>query len=174
LPVPQNWIGIIAVSGLFLGAVLDLLYLRRWLDRFYSINTKFLILAYLFWSAIAVALLMGLPLVNIVLGIFAGLYIGRKKLYEQTARDAFTKTAWKVSLFTALVTGLEALPIGLWGLKEGLVEEISGSVTGLSRWFTTGPAGIAIVIMLCLILMLIQFLCTRTAAKFAFELGAAS
>lgn len=174
LPVPQNWIGIIAVSGLCLGAVLDVLYLRRWVERFYNVNTKFMILAYLFWSAIAVALVMGLPLLNIVLGMLAGLYIGRKQLHEEAERDSFTKTAWRVSLFTALVTGLEALPIGLLGLKEGLAKEMPGSVTVLSRWLTTGPLGIAIVIMLSLTLMVIQFLCTRTAAKFAFGLGAAS
>ena len=174
LPVSQNWIGIIAVSGLCLGVALDVLYLRRWINRFYSVNTEFMIFAYLFWSAIAVALLMGLPLLNIALGILAGLYIGRKRLHEQAARDAFRKTAWKISLFTALVTGLEALPIGLLGLKEGMAMEMSGSVTGLSRMLVTGPVGIAIVIMLCLILMVIQFLCTRTAAKFAFGLGAAS
>jgi hypothetical protein len=133
-----------------------------------------MIIAYLFWSAIAVALVMGLPLLNIVLGMLAGLYIGRKQLHEETARDSFTKTAWRVSLFTALVTGLEALPIGLLGLKEGLAKEMPGSVTVLSRWLTTGPLGIAIVIMLSLTLMVIQFLCTRTAAKFAFGLGAAS
>jgi len=172
LPVPQNWIGIIAVSGLFLGIVLDAFYLRRWMERFYNVNTTFMMVAYLFWSAIAVALSMGLPLLNIALGILAGLYIGRKRLHEQAARDAFRKTAWKVSLFTALVTGLEALPIGLLGLKEELTKEISGSTAGLSRSFITGPADIAIIIMLCLILTVIQFLCTRAAAKFAFGLGA--
>lgn len=150
-----------------------MLYLKRWMDGFYNVNTMFMIMAYLFWSAIAVALLMGLPLLNIILGILAGLYIGRKQLHKKAPRDPFTKTAWKVSLFTALVTGLEALPIGFLALRESTVNEVLVSVIGSSQSVATDSLGIAIVIMLCLMLMVIQFLCTRTAAKIAFGLGSA-
>ena len=171
LPLSEGWIAAAAISGLCLGAVLDILCLNRWIGNFYSINTKFLLLAYLFWSAVAVALLMGLPFLNIALGILAGLYMGRKQYHAGSARDTFAKTARNVSCFTTFVTGAEALPIGVLALGED-IGKIFGSAVGLVQSVAGGPMGIPLVIVICVLLMVAQYWCTRAAARFAFKLGA--
>jgi len=172
LPTSEGWIGAAAISGLCLGVVLDILYLKRWMSTFYRINMKFMLFGYLLWSAIAVAILMGLPFLNIVLGILAGLYVGRKQHHAQAVRDDFAKTAKKISSFTALVIGTEALFIGILALREDTVAKVLGSVTGLQQSAISGPIGMGLVIVMCLVLMVVQYCCTRTAARFAFGLGA--
>jgi hypothetical protein len=173
-PLSEGWIGAAAICGLCFGVVLNILYLKRWVGRFYTINMKFLRVAYLFWSAIAVALLMGLPFLNIVLGTLAGLYVGRKQHHSESARDKFEKAAGKASFFTALVTGTEALFIGILALREDIVARVISSVMGLHQAVADGPIGLGFIMVTCVVLILVQYWCTRAAARFAFELSAPS
>ena len=79
--IPESGIAASAFTGLGLGILLDILGLKNWITRFYGLDVKLTVLAYLFWSAVAVAFFMGLPFGNIALGTLAGLYVGRKQYY---------------------------------------------------------------------------------------------
>lgn len=168
--IPDRGIAAAAFTGLGLGIVLDILALKNWATRFYSIDLKLMVLAYLFWSAMAVAFFMGLPLGNIVLGTLAGLYVGRKAYHAGASGDLLARSARNVSLFTALVTGAEALPIGVLALDEQHI--VAGlRAIGLDQSVTTGLMRMVLVAAGCLVLMAVQFWCTRTAALVAFRLG---
>jgi hypothetical protein len=169
-PLPDSWIAVAGFAGLGVGTALDIIFVNKWTLRFYRAKTVFLILIYLFWSAIALAVLMGLPFLNIVLGVLAGLYVGRRHHYLQTAAADFARMARNAGLFTALITGVETLLIGLAALSEDFAAEMLTSLTDLSRSAVTGSAGIAIVILSVIILMIIQFWFTRRTAIFAFKL----
>jgi len=168
--ISESGIATAAFTGLGIGILLDLLGLKNWITRFYSLDVKLTVLAYLFWSAMAVAFFMGLPFGNIVLGTLAGLYVGRKQYYAGASRDLFARSARNVSIFTALVTGAEALPIGILALGEQSVVA-SLQAIGLDQSATTGLRGVGLVGVLCVVLMLVQFWCTKTAAAFAFRTG---
>jgi hypothetical protein len=170
LPIPDGWIAAAGFIGLGIGVMLDIFFLNKWTQRFYFFKTTHLILVYLFWSTIAVTLLMGLPFLNLALGAFAGFFIGRRHHHMVTTADDFTKTARNTGLFTALITGLEALFIGLLALREEIVREILGALTGLSRSAAESFSGIAVVIVLSILLMVIQFWCARRTAIFAYGL----
>lgn len=168
--IPESGIAASAFTGLALGIVLDLRCLKNWIARFYSLDAKLTVLAYLFWSAMAVAFLMGLPFGNIALGTLAGLYVGRKQYHEGASGDLFARRARNVSIFTALVTGAEALPIVVLALGEQII--VAGlRAIGLAQFATTGLMGVGLVGVGCVVLAVVQFWCTRTAATIAFRLG---
>ena len=169
LPIPESGIAIAAFTGLGIGIVLDIFHLKKWITRFYNADVKLIILVYLFWSVIAVALFMGLPFGNLALGILAGLYVGRKQYHAGASEDYFTKAARNVSIFTALVTSVEALPIGLGALSEAVVAQALRSVVGLDQSATAGSVGVVLVGAVCVALLMVQFWCTRTAAVLAFS-----
>jgi len=171
LPIVESGIATAAFTGLGIGIVLDIFCLKNWMVKFYNVDAKLMVLAYLFWSVIAVAFLMGLPFGNIALGTLAGLYVGRKQYHAGESGNRFTKAARNVSIFTALVTGAEAFPIGLLGLHESIIVEAFRAVAGLDQSVTTGPIGMGLVGVMCIVLMVVQFWCTRTAAALAFRLG---
>ena len=171
LPIPESVIIVAAFAGLAAGVVLDALYLRKWIAQFYNADMRLMVLVYLFCSAIAVAFFMGLPLGNIVLGALAGVYVGRRQHHAGRSKELFRRTVGKVSVFTALVTGLEALPIGLLALGEGMVVELLQQIVGLEESVIAGPVGIGLVGLLSVVLMAVQFWCTRTATWFAFGHG---
>jgi hypothetical protein len=171
LPISDSMIGIIALAGLALGLVLDVLFLARWTAAFYRADVRLLVLLYLFWSAIAVAFLMGLPLGNLGLGTLAGLYVGRRQRHQQAHGQALVKTVRNASLFTALVTAAEALPIGLLALREQFAVDTLRTLFGLDPGTVAGLLGVTLIILLCLLLMAVQFGCTQAAAIAAFGLG---
>ena len=171
LPIPDRVIAIAAFTGLGVGLVLDALYWKKWIAHFYDADVRFMVLVYLLCSIMAVASFMGLPLGNLVVGMLAGVYVGRRQHHAGRSAESFPIPARKVSVFTALVTGLEALAIGLLVLGEGIVAELIQQTVGLEKSVITDLVSIGLILLLSLILMVIQFWCTRTAAWFAFGRG---
>jgi hypothetical protein len=170
LPLPESVIPSAAFTGLVAGVVLDVLYLRKWIVQFYRIDMWVMALVYLFCSGIAVAFFMGLPLGNIMLGILAGIYVGRRHHHRGGSKELFRSPVKTVSVFTAFVTGLEALPIGLLALDEGILTELLEQIAGLEVAVITSPIGSGVIVLLCVVLMAAQFWCTRTATWWAFGL----
>lgn len=171
LRIPESGIAIAAFTGLALGITLDVLFLRRWISRFYSADVRVMVLLYLCCSVIAVAFFMGLPVGNVVLGTLAGAYIGRREYHVARSGESVSKTVMKASLFTAILTGAEALPIGLLALNEDWVVEWLQRVTGKDSWAVSDLLGIGLIVMLCVVLMTVQFWCTKTMAWIAFGCG---
>lgn len=171
LPIPESVIAAMALAGLALGLLLDGLYLRRWIPRFYRVGARVMVPVYLCCSVMAVAFFMGLPLGNLVLGTLAGGYIGRREYHAARSRDSAARTIRKASLFTAGVTGAEALPIGLLALNEDWVVDWLQAVTHIDAWTIPGLLGIGLIVSLCGVLMAVQFWCTKTMAWIVFGPG---
>ena len=169
LRIPEGAVAIAALAGLGIGITLDILWLRNWTARVYNLDMRILAFAYLFWSATANAAFMGLPLGNIVLGMLAGVYVGRRKLHARVSTDSFARAARNVSIFTALVTGIEQLPIGLMALREPVLLECLRARVGLEQSTLGSPVGIGLVGLACAALMAIQFWFTRFAARLSFR-----
>lgn len=174
LPLPEWSIAAAALSGLGAGLILDLLFLRRWASSFYAWDYRLLVPLYLFGSAVAVAWFMGFPLGNVTWGTLAGVYVGRKQHHEAASPSAARQAIRRVGTFTAVVTGLEALPIGLMALNEGIAVRTIQAVTGLDQQTIAGPFGVAMVIVLCLLLMGLQWWCTTSAARIALSRSGAA
>jgi len=169
LPISVDFAIAAAWTGLALGVALDLGSVRRWARGFYAANLKVLVFLYLCLSVIAVAFCMGVPLGNIVLGTIAGLYVGRRHVHARASAETFAKSVRQTSLFAAAVTALESLPIGLLGLGERHITGRIAAMTGLSESLLTGPVGMGAVLVLCGLLFVIQYGCTRLAATVAFR-----
>lgn len=129
---------------------------------------RLMIILYLICSFIAIVMFMGVPIGNLALGILAGLYIGRRCLHNEYGKDVFNRFAHNTSFFTAFVTGIVSFPVGMLALfagEEYIIQSIAESV-GLSY---SRPLGFAFIILLCGILVLIQFWLTRISAILAYR-----
>jgi len=169
LHISDRVIFVAALAGLALGIILDGIFLKHWIARFYHAKYRLLVPVYLFCSLIAVASFMGLPLGNLVLGTLAGVYVGRRMHHAQREPKAMALSARRAGIFAAAVTGLEALPISILALKEGWVMRLLQAGLGMNQNGINGIAGIGAAVFLCMALTGFQFLCTRTSARFAFS-----
>ncbi len=101
--LPEPSIKYAALIGFLLGILIDILFLRRWIARAYDMPLVWLGLIYIFYSAGIFGFFMGVPVFNVLLGIFAGFYMGlrmaQKNVDETLARKVFKRTG----MFTAVV-----------------------------------------------------------------------
>lgn len=167
--IPEKFIAIAAIAGLAIGIILDLIYLKTWIAKFYEMNRIISIMLYLFCSLIAVACFMGVPIGILFLGFLAGIYIGRKCYHLSCDLPQFESAARRVSLFCATVTSVEALFIGLLVLQEvHLIENIS-RVLRLASPDTYEIVDVLLIVILSAILFGIQFLITRLGTRLSFN-----
>jgi hypothetical protein len=167
LPIPENRIAIVAFTGLAIGVLLDLRYVKTWTACFYTVDKLVVELLYLSCSLIAVALFMGFPVGNLILGMLAGVYTGRRLYHAHTQGEAAVKSIKKVSLLTGLVTSIEALPVGILALQEDWVDKGLRSVIRMESAVMSSVIGVALIIFLCVVLAGIQYLCTSILARIA-------
>jgi hypothetical protein len=96
--LPEAWIPLGAISGLLMGILIDILILRRLIDRVDHLSMVFWTAVYLFYSMGAFGFFMGVPVFNSFLSIPAGFVVGRKLAAEKAdlarVRRATRQTAW--------------------------------------------------------------------------------
>ena len=170
LSFPDSLVAIFALSGFLFGVIIDILYLKRLIPVFYKFKISLMMILYLFCSAIAVAFFMGFPVGNFFLGLVAGLYIGRKYHYLDQSQDELPFVIKTTCLFTALVTSLEAFPIGLLVLKDNYLLRSINQLFGFQLFSKNTVIDITIIAFMCLILYVVQFLLTKRALKFAYNI----
>lgn len=93
------------IAGLFVGFTLCIVLLRksRLADRFFTFNNLPLAVLYIVYSIGIFGFFMGVPVFNVVPGILAGIYIGRKmRLFEQPI-SIFRSELKKAAIFSALI-----------------------------------------------------------------------
>ncbi len=168
---PQSIVIALALTGLSLGLLLDVLFLRRWVQTFYMANIWLMIILYLGLSIVSVAFFMGLPVGTFVLGISAGIYMGRRENHVHSDWINTVPALRKTALIAASVTAMAALPIGIFALNEQGILKMLEDVSGLDQTSIRGFAGFTLVGLLCVLLFLIQYWFSRKAGLLAFNMG---
>ena len=169
VPISDQGIATIALAGLGLGILLDVLCLKRWMARFYDVDWRLAVPIYLYWVMIATASFMGLPLGTVTLGILAGLYLGRRHRHAAMPEEVFARLVRTGSLQVAAMTGVASLGVGVLALGDAYIVADIQRVLGTSPSTTRFALGPALVVVLSLILVAVQYWCTRTAATLAFR-----
>jgi len=170
--VPIEIVIVAAFTGLGIGVVLDLVYLKQWIEGFYTANPGVLAMIYLGLSVVAVGLFMGLPLGTLILGIGAGVYVGRRRRIELADRTTTALSIRKTAVITAFVTALTALPIGLLALGDQSVISFLETRLFFGQFRIGSTIGPALIALICCILFAIQYGCTRAAGELSYKIQA--
>lgn len=155
-----------ALSGLLIGVVLDVLFLRRWIVGFYAARLWLLAILYAALGVLAVASFMGMPVGTFALGLLAGAYAGRRQIHRPSD-DSPDRRLRRVAFFAALITAGAALSIGLLALRERSGVEPFRRTLGISSW----GAGVAVIGLLCVILFGAQYVGSMLAGRLALRSG---
>jgi hypothetical protein len=151
------------------GVAVDFVFLKKWVRNAYRMNSKILAGIYIFYSIIAVAMGMGVPIFNFALCIAAGVYIARKMHFigtdEQTRRRAFKRTAGFCAGVMVFICCLITL-LAIAGQMIGYEFE----TPWVSITFTV-PIFFAIVLTGGAVLVLAQYWLTTVAARVTFKLS---
>ncbi|NLY39830.1 MAG: hypothetical protein GX044_11110 [Firmicutes bacterium] len=98
-----------AMAGIGAGIGIAAILTKRIASQFYNLNTILLVLLFLFYEMAIFGFSMGVPIFNILPGIMAGVYTGRKSGLNGDDSITFEKELKKASLFSAVVLLIIAL-----------------------------------------------------------------
>ena len=151
---------LIAVVGLLVGIVVDIVYLKKWVSSAYSLDLKIWMAIYIFYSIGMFGMFMGLPVFNLLLALPASLFMGSKLAHQRADDDELRRMSGKVCLFTtgvlavlcaasaaiALtdpytagdVQGMLGLPFEVTRPMLAGISVIGGAGLLLLQWLTTG------------------------------------
>ncbi len=104
--VPEPRIFLFALAGLCLGLFVDVLFLRGWIRRAYSIKTWIWRAVFLFYSVGMFGFFMGVPVFNAALALPAGAFVGKWLAQDGADFSRMRQTAWRAALFTTCTLGL--------------------------------------------------------------------
>jgi len=107
--VPEARIYQFALAGLVLGVLADVLFLRGWVQRTYSLKPWVWKAAYVFYSVGMLGFFMGVPVFNVALALPAGVFVARWLVHCGADSARVRRTARETALFTTSVLGLVCL-----------------------------------------------------------------
>jgi hypothetical protein len=168
--LPEKAIPITALSGLFIGILLDIFFLKRWVKHFYTMHILPLLLMYLLLSLIGFAVCMGVPIFHPLLGIVAGAYVGRKLFYLHADEDRLRRASKFTALFTAIVMCL----ICIFSATIAILNPTTPSelqrmfnLTFTVNWWMV----IGLILVGGFVLVAFQYWAAKKAANISFRLG---
>jgi hypothetical protein len=155
---------IFLVSGLLLGFLIDIGFLKKWIDRRYELPVWFITGIYLFYNICIYGMFMGFPVFNVLLGILAGYYYGNRIYYNNTPDNNQHKLIQQVSLFTGLVMIVICIASGFIALKGiGVGMEVQ-KMLGLG-FEVTKPMLLGMAVIGGILLVWLQVMVTRITIK---------
>jgi hypothetical protein len=103
--VPEPRIVLCALAGLLLGIVVDVIFLKGWVRRAYSMKPMVWMAVYVFYSIGMLGFFMGVPVFNLILALPAGVFIGRWLARGGADLTRMKKAARHSAVFTTSVLG---------------------------------------------------------------------
>ncbi len=159
-----------ALGGLLAGVLADLRWLPRLVGAVYRLDWRLPAAGYLLLSLVSFAFWMGVPLGQLVPGLLAGLYLGRRLHFDPAGESEAERTIRRGAWFTAGVTLPACILSAALALASGstpsdlrgLLEMVGLRVAAIAWWqvwlliLAGGP-----------LLVWAQFLLTRRVARLA-------
>jgi len=152
------------LSGFLLGFIVDIVFLKKWIDRRYELPVWFIAGIYLFYNICIYGMFMGFPVFNVAMGVVAGYYYGNRMYYNNTLDKEQHKLIQQVSLFTGLVMVVFCMASGIIALGSNSVGSEVRSMLGLG-FEITRPMLWGITIIGGIFLVWLQVMVTRITMK---------
>ena len=192
--IPEKGIAACAFAGLALGIAVTVLFLKRWVAGFYAMPVVVAVPFYLFWFAVMTAFFMGVPLGNVALGALVGLYVGRRARLSSHGEaaaieggsgspeggssscgggaDSFHRDARNAALFTAVVTAIAYVFLGILAVQDQHTLRTLLSFVGVGGLAATTAGRICVVALAVPALAAVEYYLTRVSARVGYYLGA--
>lgn len=104
--VPESWIFLFAFAGFLVGVIIDILFLRKWIQTVYSMKPIVWMMIYLFYSFGMFGFFMGVPVFNVALSLPTGSFIGGWLVYNGADSTRMKKIARYSALFTTSILAI--------------------------------------------------------------------
>ena len=139
--------------GLLAGILIDLRYLKGWINRRFNLPIWIIISIYLVYNVFVYGFFMGLPVFNTFLGLLAGYYSGNRILINKVESAKHPRLIKQVSLFAGLIMTFVCISSGFLAIYDngaaGMIQNLLGlnyEVTSAMLWGIVLIGGIILII----------------------------
>ncbi len=98
--LPESWISYCGLTGLALGILADIFFLKGLIKRAYKLGVVFWLVVLLFYSVGAFGFFMGVPVINAALAIPAGFVVSGKLAHETVDGVRLRRASLRTCLLT--------------------------------------------------------------------------
>ena len=161
--VDDRHIFIWAVAGVVLGILIDLMIYRHWLAVNYRQHPVVMLIISLFYSIGMFGFFMGVPVFNVILGAFAGVYAARKSMIDRMDASCTKLAINRTAAATTAVLGLVCIASAYFALSDPYTSANIGGMLGL----VNDPSRLTlwlIIIVGGLLLLIVQYLIVLSSA----------
>ena len=164
--VPETSIKYFALGGLLAGILADTLFLGRWVRKAYALPRTGFVLVYLFYSIGLFGFFMGIPVLNLFLGITAGYYVGICLRHKDADQPVVDKSAHQTALFAAAVMAVICIASLLIAYLDA---SLPANIQGLFNLEKTisKPVILAYSSLGGILLVVLEYFLTRATVKFS-------
>jgi len=148
------------LSGLLIGGLIDLKFLKSWINHRFNLPIWIIVMIYLVYNVFVYGFFMGFPLFNAFLGLLAGYYFGNRICYNKVGLEKHPKLINQVSIFTGLIMTFVCVSSGFLAIYNNGAAGMIQNILGLSFEVTSSMLWI-IVLIGGLTLILTNILLTR-------------
>lgn len=147
-------------AGLISGLVIDLIFLKGWIQRRFELPLWPMAAIYILYNIFVFGFFMGFPVFNVLLGLIAGNYFGNRMASNKLPSEKQSKQIKQVSIFTALIMALICISSAVIGLTDAT---IGANIQGMLRlnFDITKPMIWAIVLVGGFCLIITQYVITK-------------
>jgi len=122
---------IYALIGLSCGLLIDLMFLKHWVNKRYALPIWFIAGLYILYNICVYGFFMGFPVFNVLLGLLAGYYYGNRICANKIQPEIRSKLIYRVSLFTGSIMTVICVSSGIIGLTDKTIGENIQGMLGL-------------------------------------------
>lgn len=162
---------IYALIGLSSGLLLDLMFLKRWINNRYVLPIWFVVGIYILYNICIYGFFMGLPVFNTFLGLLAGYYFGKRICFNKVESETHTKLINQVSIFAGLIMTFVCISSGFLAIYDNGAAGMIQNVLGLNFEVTSSMLwGIVLIggfILISINVLLTRFTIIKTIKNYA-------
>ena len=166
--LPEASIRYATLAGLLVGIVIDILFLKKWILNAYRMDLKWLAVLYLFYSVGLFGFFMGVPVFNLLLGLFAGFYMGLRAADAGKSREEAEVNFNKTGFFTSFILAV-ACTAALWlaSTDSSTAANINGMLA--LRQPLTKQGIMTVSVVGGVVMVVLEFFITRGVARWAYK-----
>ena len=157
-----------SITGIIVGILIDVMFLGKLLPKFYYLGKLTLLALYAAYSIGIFGFFMGVPVFNVVPGILAGIYVGRKMKVTGQSQDVFRREMRKAARFSFVVLLIVCFCSAYIALSDPFTGENLRGMLGLSFEVTNTHIWL-LIILGGTALLLTQYFLVMTAGRMAYE-----
>jgi hypothetical protein len=168
LLVPDPLIPVGALTGLVAGILIDVAFLRRWIERAYWLPPAVWVGIYLFYSVGLFGMFMGVPVFNVGLALPAGFFIGACLVHQNAQRQQVQQAARRSSTVTTCVMALVCTASAVVALSDPYTAGSLEGMLGLG-FSVTVPMIVGLILVGGGFLLVMQWWLTKTSVELTYR-----